>query len=87
MTQTGRKMVTHGVLDHFHQLDTGVGGGYAVLVEQLDHQPTEPLEGPGDPRGGVYLYQHVVGRSDVDLEFNSSLEAGENILVTSSASF
>ena len=77
MTLTGRKMVTHGVLDHFHQLDAGVGGGYAVLVEQLDHQPTEPLESPGDPRGGVYLYQHVVGRSDVDLEFNSSLEVGE----------
>ena len=61
-------MITQRVLDHFHQLHAGLGGGDAVLVQQLDHQPSEPLEGPGYPGGGVDFYQHVVCSSDVNLQ-------------------
>ena len=60
-------MIAQWVLDHFHQLDTGLCRGDAVLVQQLDHQTTEPLECPGYPGGGVYFYQHVVCSSDVNL--------------------
>ena len=48
-------MVCDGVLDHFHKLDASLGRGDTVFVQQLDHQPAEPLEGPGNPRGGVDL--------------------------------
>ena len=60
-------MIGDWILDHFHQLDAGLCGGDAVLVQQLNHQTTEPLECPGYPGGGVDFYQHVVSSSDVNL--------------------
>ena len=61
-------MIAQRILDHFHQLHAGLGGGDAILVQQLDHQTSEPLEGPRYPGGGVDFYQHVVCSSDVNLE-------------------
>ena len=55
-------------IDHFHQLHAGLGGGDAVLVQQLDHQPSEPLVCSGYPGGGVDFYQDVVCSSDVNLQ-------------------
>ena len=61
-------MIAQWILYHFHQLDTGLCRRDAVLMQQLDHQTTEPLECPGYPGGGVDFYQHVVCSSDVNLE-------------------
>ena len=61
-------MVRDGVLDDLDELDAGLRGCDVVLVEQLDHQAGEPLEGPRDPSGRVDLDQHVVGSSDEHLQ-------------------
>ena len=61
-------MVRDGVLDDFDELDAGLGGGDVVLVEQLNHEAGEPLEGAGDPSGRVDLDQDVVGSSDEHLQ-------------------
>ena len=65
---TGREVVRDGVLDDLDELDAGLRGGDVVLVEQLHHQASEPLEGPGDPSSRVDLDQHVVGGSDEHLQ-------------------
>ena len=64
---TSRQVVGDGVFDYFDELHVSLGCSDAVLVQQLHHQPREPLECPGDPGGGVHLDQHVLGGSDENL--------------------
>jgi len=59
----GRQVVR--VLDHLEQLLRGVAGPDAQLVQQLDHEAAEAVEGARDPRLRVDLDQHLCHKSTV----------------------
>ena len=46
----------------------GRGRADREAVQQLHHQPGEPLEGPGYPDRRRHLDQNTLGRVDVDLK-------------------
>ena len=74
VVHTHWKMVCDGVLDNLDELDTGIRCSDAVLVEKLDHKPSEPLESSGDTGGRVDLNENVLRSSDENLEKSSSVE-------------
>lgn len=72
----GREVRRDGVLDDLEQLLGSVDAPDEELVQQLDHQPREPLEGARDPHGRVHFDEHALGGVDVDLEEPRFVEWG-----------
>ena len=62
----GGQVVRDRVLDHLEQLLRGVAGPDAQLVQQLDHEAAEAVEGARDPRLRVDLDQHLWHKSTVE---------------------
>lgn len=72
----GREMRCDGILDDLEQLLGSVDAPDEELVQQLDHEPREPLEGARDPHGRVHFDEHALGGVDVDLEQPGFVEWG-----------
>lgn len=72
----GREMRRDGVLDDLEQLLGPVHAPDEELVQQLHHQPREPLEGARDAHGRVHFDEHALGGVDVDLEEPRFVEWG-----------
>lgn len=67
-------MVGDGVLDDLEQLLLRGGGADGELVEQLDHQTGEALEGTRNADGGRDFDEDALGGVDVDLELAGLVE-------------
>jgi hypothetical protein len=78
------EVVGDGVLDDFEQLLGSVDAADAQLVEELDHQAAEALEGARDADVGVDLDEDALRGVDVHLEqaglVQRRVEEGEEAL-------
>lgn len=72
----GREVRRDGVLDDLEQLLGPVHAPDEELVQQLHHEPREPLEGARDPHGRVHFDEHALGGVDVDLQQPCFVEWG-----------
>lgn len=72
----GREVRCDGVLDDLEQLLGPVHAPDEELVQQLDHEPREPLEGARDAHGRVHFDEHALGGVYVDLEQPGFVERG-----------
>jgi hypothetical protein len=68
LAAVGRKVLSDGVLDDLQELLGGVGGADGKLVEKLDHQTGETLEGTRNTDGRVDFDKNTLRALDVHLE-------------------
>jgi hypothetical protein len=66
-----RKMIRYGVLDDFQKLFLRVGGSYGQLMEQLDHEASESLEGTRYANCRADFDENPFGSVNVDLKLSS----------------
>lgn len=68
LVAVGREVIRDRVLDHLEQLLGPVERPDRQLVQQLDHQASEPFERSRNAHRRVHLNQHASRRVDVHLQ-------------------